>query len=71
LSHFQDGTARQLVCVTLSPVISQAVMQLFASRDVRKSWARAIVQMRHAFGGHPLGPDEDVAKERREGRVGE
>jgi 6-phosphogluconate dehydrogenase len=34
-------------------------------------WARAIVQMRHEFGGHPFGPDEDVAKERREGRVGD
>lgn len=53
------------------PVISQAVMQLFASRDVRRNWARAIVQMRHEFGGHPFGPDEDVAKERREGRVGD
>jgi 6-phosphogluconate dehydrogenase len=53
------------------PVISQAVMQLFASRDVRKNWARAIVQMRHGFGGHPFGPDADVARERREGRVGD
>ena len=26
--------------------------------------------MRHGFGGHPLGRDDDVARERREGRVG-
>jgi 6-phosphogluconate dehydrogenase len=40
------------------PVIAQSVMQLFASRDRQKDWARAIVMMRHGFGGH-------------EGRVGE
>ena len=53
------------------PVIAQSVMQLFASRDQRKSWARAIVMMRRGFGGHPLGADERVARERRESRVGE
>jgi 6-phosphogluconate dehydrogenase len=53
------------------PVIAQSVMQLFASRDQRRNWARAIVMMRHGFGGHPYGPDEAVARERREGRVGE
>jgi len=53
------------------PVIAQSVMQLFASRDERKNWARAIVMMRHGFGGHPYGPDEAIARERREGRVGE
>ncbi|MEX2497217.1 MAG: decarboxylating 6-phosphogluconate dehydrogenase [Woeseia sp.] len=52
------------------PVISQSVMQLFASRDEKKNWARAIVMMRHAFGGHPLGPDDDIARERSEGRAG-
>ena len=52
------------------PVIAQSVMQLFASRDQRKNWARAIVMMRHGFGGHPLGPKESIAQERREGRVG-
>jgi len=45
-------------------------MQLFASRDQRKNWARAIVMMRHGFGGHPLGPKESIAQERRESRVG-
>ncbi|MGB3128488.1 MAG: decarboxylating 6-phosphogluconate dehydrogenase [Dehalococcoidia bacterium] len=53
------------------PVISQAVMQLFASRDDKKNWARAIAMMRHGFGGHPYGPDEPIVRERREGRVGD
>jgi 6-phosphogluconate dehydrogenase len=53
------------------PVIAQSVMQLFASRDARKEWARAIVAMRHGFGGHPYGLDESIARERRESRVGE
>ncbi len=52
------------------PVISQSVMQLFASRDGEKTWARAIAMMRHGFGGHPYGSDEAVARERREGRIG-
>jgi 6-phosphogluconate dehydrogenase len=53
------------------PVISQAVMQLFASRDEGKSWARAIAMMRHGFGGHPYGADASIVRERREGRVGD
>lgn len=52
------------------PVIAQSVMQLFASRDGRKNWARAVAMMRHGFGGHPFGADEAIAGERREGRVG-
>ena len=52
------------------PVISQSVMQLFASRDGDKNWARAIAMMRHGFGGHPYGPSEAEVKERREGRIG-
>ena len=52
------------------PVIAQAVMQLFASRDSQKNWARAIAMMRHGFGGHPFGPAEGIARERRTGRVG-
>ena len=52
------------------PVISQAVMQLFASRDDRRLWARAIAMMRHGFGGHPFGQDEAIRQERRTGRVG-
>jgi 6-phosphogluconate dehydrogenase len=53
------------------PVISQSVMQLFASRDDKKTWAKAIVAMRHGFGGHPFGPNAGVAEERRDGRVGD
>ena len=53
------------------PVISAAVMQLFASRDERKNWARAIAMMRHGFGGHPYGADDSIARERKTGRVGD
>ena len=52
------------------PVITQAVMQLFASRDSTKYWARAIAMMRHGFGGHAYGHDEAVVHERRKGRIG-
>jgi 6-phosphogluconate dehydrogenase len=52
-------------------VIAQAVMPLFISRDTDRDWAKAIVTMRHGFGGHPWGPDEAVARERREGRAGD
>jgi 6-phosphogluconate dehydrogenase len=51
------------------PVIAQAVMQLFASRDDEALWARAIAMMRHGFGGHPFGPAEGPRQERQEGRV--
>jgi 6-phosphogluconate dehydrogenase len=54
-----------------TPAISAAVMQLIASRDQQKNWARAIVLMRHGFGGHPLGPNEATAHERHTGRVGD
>jgi len=53
------------------PSIAGSVNQLFASRDGRREWARAIAVMRHGFGGHPFGPDASIARERREGRVGE
>jgi 6-phosphogluconate dehydrogenase len=52
------------------PIISQSVMQLFASRDDEKNWARSIAMMRHGFGGHAYGADEAAARERREGRIG-
>jgi 6-phosphogluconate dehydrogenase len=52
------------------PIISQSVMQLFASRDGDKNWARAIAMMRHGFGGHPYGPSEAEVRERRGGRSG-
>jgi 6-phosphogluconate dehydrogenase len=53
-----------------TPVITQAVVQLLASRDRKHNWARAIAMMRHGFGGHPYGPDSSIAKERQAGRVG-
>ncbi len=53
------------------PVIAQSVMQLLASRDDAKHWARAIAMMRHGFGGHPYGADEAIVRERREGRIGD
>jgi len=52
------------------PVISQSVMQLFASRDTEKTWARSIAMMRHGFGGHPYGKGAAKVRERREGRIG-
>lgn len=53
------------------PVIAQSVMQLFASRDDRRLWARAIAMMRHGFGGHPYGANEAIRRERETGKVGE
>ena len=76
-THIEDtGEVNWLVADALRmevpvPVIAQAVMQLFASRDEGKEWAKAIVAMRHGFGGHPYGEDEQIAKERQAGRVGE
>jgi 6-phosphogluconate dehydrogenase len=52
------------------PVIAQSVMQLFASRDDRKNWARAIAMMRHGFGGHPYGASPAIVDERKHGQVG-
>jgi 6-phosphogluconate dehydrogenase len=53
------------------PVIAQAVMQLVQSRDADTRAARAIAVMRLGFGGHRLGPDPNVEREREEGRVGD
>lgn len=52
------------------PVIAQSVMQLFASRDADKKWAKAIAMMRHGLGEHPFGKDESIQKERGKGKVG-
>jgi 6-phosphogluconate dehydrogenase len=76
-AHIEDtGEVNWLVADALRmevpvPVIAQSVMQLFGSRDQRRNWARAIVMMRHAFGGHPYGPEESIARERQESRVGD
>ena len=53
------------------PVIAQSVMQLFASRDANKDWAKAIAMMRHGFGGHPYGPNDSIRHERVTSRVGD
>lgn len=53
------------------PVISQSVMQLFASRDSTKDWAKGVAMMRHGFGGHPYGPKSELAVERQTSRVGD
>jgi 6-phosphogluconate dehydrogenase len=74
--HVEDtGEVNWLVADALEmerpvPVIAQSVMQLFASRDGDRTWARAVAAMRHGFGGHPFGPDESVRRERTRGRVG-
>ncbi|MGZ3695474.1 MAG: hypothetical protein ACXWQO_15290, partial [Bdellovibrionota bacterium] len=51
------------------PVMAQAVMQLFMSRDRSHKSARAIAMMRHGFGGHPFGPAANIATERKTGRI--
>ena len=53
------------------PVISVSVMQLFASRDDEKTWAKAVAMMRNGFGGHPYGPDEAIKRERTISRSGQ
>ncbi len=52
------------------PVITESVVQLVASRDTHRDWARAIAMMRHGFGGHPFGADAGIARERHSGRIG-
>jgi len=51
------------------PVISQSVMELFKSRMHESDAYKSIALMRHGFGGHPFGKEEDIAKERKESRI--
>ncbi|HZD61150.1 MAG TPA: decarboxylating 6-phosphogluconate dehydrogenase [Anaerolineae bacterium] len=51
------------------PVTAVSVMELFSSRNKKHYAHRAIAMMRHAFGGHPFGPDEAIRKEREVGEV--
>jgi 6-phosphogluconate dehydrogenase len=51
------------------PVISQSVMQLFASRETNHIADKAIAMMRHGFGGHPFGEDAGIKHERKTGKV--
>lgn len=53
------------------PVIAQSVMQLMASRDNENTSAKAIAMMRHGFGGHAFGENEQIKQERMFGRIGE
>jgi 6-phosphogluconate dehydrogenase len=52
------------------PVIAQSVMMLLKSRDEKHIADKAIIEMRHKFGGHPFGPDAAVRAEREGGRIG-
>ena len=52
------------------PVITQSAIQLLASRDADRNWARAVAMMRHGFGNHPFGPDKRVAANRPSSRIG-
>lgn len=52
------------------PVMAMSIMELFASRESDSDAQRSIALMRRAFGGHPLGHDESISRERRVGRVG-
>jgi 6-phosphogluconate dehydrogenase len=53
------------------PVITQSVIELFKSRGNQRHAYRAIALMRHGFGNHPFGEDEDIRQERFEGWVNE
>jgi 6-phosphogluconate dehydrogenase len=53
------------------PAIATSVMQLLATRDGDKDWAKAIEIMRNGFGGHAFGKDPAAQKERYQGRVGD
>jgi 6-phosphogluconate dehydrogenase len=53
------------------PVITQSVIELLKSRGNQRHAYRAIALMRHGFGNHPFGEDEDIRKERYVGRVDE
>ena len=51
------------------PVISQAVMELFRSRDKNCDACRSIALMRNSHGGYPLEKDDAIARERRISRT--
>lgn len=74
-THVEDtGEVNWLVADALRmevpiPVITQSVIQLFASRDDRLNWARAVALMRLGFGGHALGPVPSIAEERKTSRT--
>lgn len=74
-AHVEDtGEVNWLVADALRmevpvPVIAQAIMELFSSRDDRRTAWRAVAMMRHAFGGHPYGRDPGIARARTTSQV--
>lgn len=52
-----------------APIITQSVIELFKSRGHQREAYQAIALMRHGFGNHPYGEDEDIREERITGRV--
>ncbi|MFT2010873.1 phosphogluconate dehydrogenase (NAD(+)-dependent, decarboxylating) [Pontibacter sp. 13R65] len=76
-SHVEDtGEVNWLVNDAMNmevpiPVIAQSVMQLLASRDKDKTWAKAVAMMRNGFGNHPFGPNEFIASYRAYSRIGD
>jgi 6-phosphogluconate dehydrogenase len=51
------------------PTISLAVQLLFMSRGSGEDCGRAVALLRHEYGGHPLGKDEHIARERKTSRI--
>jgi 6-phosphogluconate dehydrogenase len=51
-----------------APVISQALLQVIASRDEQKRAARVVAMLRRGIGGHPYGRDDESAERRRRSR---
>lgn len=51
------------------PVIAQAAMELFRSRDKNCDACRSVALMRNSRGGYPLGKDDQLARERRASRT--
>jgi len=74
-SHVEDtGEVNWLVHDAIEkeipiPVIAQAVMELFRSRDKSCDASRSVALMRNSRGGYPLGKDDQVARERRTSRT--
>lgn len=51
------------------PVIAQSIMELFKSRIKDSDIYASIALMRHGFGGHPFGKDDNIVKERKTSRI--
>jgi 6-phosphogluconate dehydrogenase len=61
----QDAIDKELYI----PVISQSVMELFASRGSGMDTRKAVALLRHGYGHHPFGKDEKLIKERETSRI--